>query len=135
MAFVRVVKRTKQVRIKRERPEAVLQKAVIAYLSAALPRNALATTFPMSGGANFLKGPSLASQGAVRGFPDIIILHEAKCYAIELKSTTGRLSPEQREVHAKLQDARVPVAVCRSVDDVRRFLVDDCGLWLRGVVQ
>jgi hypothetical protein len=41
------------------------------------------------------------------------------------------LQPNERDCHAALQDARVPVAVARSLEDVQRFLRDVCALPMR----
>lgn len=124
----RSVKRTSRGKQPRQRPEAVLHKLVVEYLARALPKGAFFSTLPMSGGANFMRGPTLTSQGAKRGLPDILIVHAGSAYFIELKAKGGTLSTEQRATHADLQTARAPVGVCRSLDDVQRFLREDCGL-------
>jgi hypothetical protein len=126
------VERTKKRRApKRQRPEAILHKQVIAYLARALPLRAFHSTLFNGGHGHFIRGAMLSTIGVRRGLPDILVLHEGKAYGIELKSNIGRLSGHQHECHAALNDARVPVRVCRSVEDVHRFLVTDCGLNLR----
>jgi len=129
-----LVLRKKLKRPRRQGPEATLQKAVLEYLSHALPTTAFFSFFPLGGGGLF-HGMRMRQLGARKGFPDLIVLYDGCAYCIELKSNKGVLQDSQRDCHAALQDARVPVQVCRSVADVQRFLRDDCGLYLRAVAQ
>lgn len=112
----------------RQRPEAILHKQVVQYLARALPKGAFFSTLFNGGHGHFIRGAHLSSIGVRLGLPDIMVVHDGRAFFIELKSAVGRLSVEQRAVHADLQTARCRVAVCRSLDDVQRFLRDDCGL-------
>jgi hypothetical protein len=63
----------------------------------------------------------LAARGVMPGIPD---WHIAERYdsgfgiVIELKSATGRLSPEQRRVLDRFRQRGYLVAVCRTMDEV-----------------
>ena len=115
---------------KRQRPEEALRAAVVAYLAQALPPTAFFSVFPMGGGGLF-HGLRMRDLGARQGFPNLLILHDGRAYCIELKSGSGVLQPSQRDCYAALQDARVPVTVARSVEDVQRFLCEECALPMR----
>lgn len=101
-----------RVRRRRTFPEADLQRAVSKMLALCLPHDAFAFAVP-----NGDRGVTLAP-GTVSGVPDLMILHRGKAFGIELKSAKGRLSDVQKAVHGKLNDCGVPVAVCRSLDEV-----------------
>jgi VRR-NUC domain len=56
------------------------------------------------------------------GVPDIIIVHQGRAYAIELKTETGRLTEVQAEAIAALERAGAFTAVCRGLNDALRRL-------------
>jgi len=92
------------------------------------------TTMPAGGyGLSAAAAGRLARLGLKRGWPDLILVHAARVYGIELKTRTGRLSKTrivrtrrggprvlvgQEEMHPRLEAAGMPIAVCRSLDDV-----------------
>lgn len=58
----------------------------------------------------------------IPGLPDLHIVYQGRVYYIEIKTPTGTLSPEQKDIHAKLRAAGAQVAVVRSVPEVERLL-------------
>lgn len=58
------------------------------------------------------------ARGVHAGISDYLFWRDSKGYAIELKTRDGVLSDPQKEFHAKLGVAHVPVAVCRSHREV-----------------
>jgi hypothetical protein len=114
----------------KEQPKDALQTTVTAYLAQALPKTAFFCVFPAHTGAIF-HGMRMRELGARAGFPTVLVLHDGRAYCIELKADSRMLQPDERDCHAALQDARVPVAVARSLDDVQRFLIDVCALPMR----
>jgi len=133
--MLRIVKRTSRGKPRPKSPHDLLVAQICDYLNSALPRRAFFTVIFNGGGRNMIRGPSLESQGVKRGLMDVLILYDRKAYCLEAKAGKDTLSPEQRQTHAEIQDALVPIGVVRSVDDVQRFLRDDCGLWLRATPQ
>ena len=72
-----------------------------------------------------LEGQRRRARGVVPGVPDMQFAWPVGRSAfVELKADKGRLSDEQRLFHARLEGAGLPVAVCRSFDEVLRFLRD-----------
>jgi hypothetical protein len=120
----------KQRRGQKRRPDERLRAAVVAYLAQALPPTAFFSVFPLGGGGQF-HGLRMRDLGARQGFPNLLILHDGRAYCIDLKSGSGVLQPSQRDCYAALQDARVPVTVARSLEDVQRFLCEECALPMR----
>lgn len=60
------------------------------------------------------------ARGCIPGRPDIEILYQGRAFRIELKAATGHLTPSQIAYHSTLKACGVPVAVCKSIDDVER---------------
>ena len=85
----------------------------------------------MAGGstARFKQMGALLGDGMQRGWPDLIVLWPHGCGAlIEVKRPRlGRLSDEQRELHAKLESIGWRVATCSSVGEAYTFL-HACGV-------
>lgn len=116
---------------RRRLTEAQLHRAVADYLAVALPESACFTTFPAGGGGK-VRGAQLKSRGLRAGWPDVQVLYRfsypdtihprSQFVGLELKTATGRLSPEQIECHAAIRRAGGLVFVCRSVEDVESFL-------------
>ena len=66
-------------------------------------------------------------QRVVPGFPDLVLVHATQRRILyrELKTQTGRVSPDQREWHADLEIAGADVAVWRPLDLLEeRILVE-----------
>lgn len=62
----------------------------------------------------------LKSEGAMLGMPDLIICVASEKYHalfIEMKTSKGVLSLNQKQTHQLLKDAGYEVKVCRSLDE------------------
>lgn len=99
-----------------------IQLAILEYLEAVLP-NAFVHHSPNGGRRSITEGRRFKMLGVVAGFPDLILCPgNGRTYLLEIKSPTGRVSPEQRDVMDRLHHLGVEGAVVRSVDDVRLAL-------------
>lgn len=96
--------------------ERQLQKTVCEYLARSLPPDSWFTAIP--GGD---RGVTLAP-GYAPGAPDILVIVDGSPFFIELKVPKGLVPDSQVRCHMRLVDAGAKVAVCRSVEDVERFL-------------
>jgi len=56
------------------------------------------------------------------GIPDLLICKEGEFYAVELKAGSNKSTHIQDHVLRKIRDAGGQAAVCRSVEDVKRFI-------------
>ena len=108
------------------RPEAALHEAVVAFLQYALPSDAVLFMIPnegrRGGRAGMLDGARMKKMGLAAGMPDLCVLHDTFLYCIELKTKKGRVTPVQKEMHARLLRAGAEVEICRDVKAVERFL-------------
>ena len=108
--------------MKRNHPEDALQKAVCQYLDVALPPDAIYWHTPNGGGRSKAQAGIFKAMGVKAGIPDLFILWNGELSGIELKAGRGTVSPAQKAMHEALEIQHVPVAVCRSIDDVHTKL-------------
>ena len=54
-----------------------------------------------------------------RGLPDIIVIRGGAFYGLEVKTTKGRQSPEQKEFQSMVEKHGGKYFVVRSIDDVQ----------------
>lgn len=102
--------------------ESDLHRAVARYLGAVLPPSIPWTTLGHGGGGR-VRGAMLKASGMHAGWPDVLVIGpRGRFIGLELKSTTGRLSDEQKDVHMRIEKAGALVFVCRSIDHVRSAL-------------
>jgi hypothetical protein len=103
-------------RHRRARPEQAMHKAIVAHLKAR-GVSGLVFLHPANGGArSAIEGAILKSMGVVPGAPDLLLFHEARAYAIELKADSGRVSDNQADMLRRLDQAGVTTAVAIGLD-------------------
>jgi hypothetical protein len=106
--------------------EEQFHRSVAAYLTAVLKPPTFFSTFP-SGGGGRVRGGKLKAMGLKAGMPDIFIWYVSeygpRTLALELKSKTGKLPKEQKEVHRALENIWVEVEVVRTLEEVQSALV------------
>ena len=121
--------------------EAQLQAASAKWLELKLPKAFIAIHVPNEGrrGGKWgrIDGARQKAAGLKAGCPDWLIMggggpygtprkgegyHFAACFAVELKVKGTYPSPAQKAFHARLAAAGVPVAVCRSLDEIETAL-------------
>lgn len=104
--------------------------AVAAYLDLALPEDAAWTTVEHGGKRGKREAGRLKAKGIKAGWPDIIVIHQGRVAAIELKGPNGRLNPRQEAMHERLMLAGAPVYTATRLEEVEGFL-RGCGVPLR----
>lgn len=105
--------------------ETDLHRAVAAYLAVVLPLGAWWTTVAHGGfRVPAQVGARLKSMGLRPGVPDLMIVHDGRALFVELKARRGVLSDQQRDCITSLRGAGASVAICRSIDDVARALLE-----------
>jgi hypothetical protein len=112
---------------KRSDREGPIQQTIVAYLRQVLPgalvhhaRNEI----NKRGLAIQIELAKAKRRGVVAGFPDIIALTKSGALFFEVKAEGNYASPAQKAVHAQLDALGYPVAVVRSIDDVRECLAE-----------
>ena len=111
--------------------EDALQITVMKWLKLALPADAVAFHPANGGSRNPIEGAKLKAMGVVAGAPDIVIFWGERPYCIELKTSTGRQRPNQKEFEENARKAGALYQLCRSLDEVEGVLLG-WGFPLRG---
>lgn len=115
-------------------PEQQLHFAVADYLNLTLPPDAWWTSVGHGGFAlDARTGARMKRAGVKAGVPDILVIHNGRPLFIELKSPTGRISPEQRAVSEQLEKCGARWAVCRSIENVA-WALSVWGVPMRGEI-
>ena len=113
---------------RRGTPEADLQRAVVAALRFALPKDAIihhcANEVTEAGPRGAKRQAILVGMGVHPGFADLVILCDGRVLFLELKSLKGRLSPAQAEFRNAVLAQGFGWALVRSVDDALGALAD-----------
>lgn len=65
-------------------------------------------------------------KGTLRvGWPDFTCLFKGRACCVELKCPGQKLKPEQEQVAAELEKAKVPFAVCTSSQEAIQFIISE----------
>jgi hypothetical protein len=111
------------------RPELLLQVAIVEGLRYALPRSWIVAHIPNSAKRSPVAGLANKRAGVLAGMPDLVVFGEAEwgatAYFFEIKAKGGSVSKSQKEVHLRLRSLGFPVGVCRSWEEV----VATCKKW------
>lgn len=108
---------------KRRSPERQLHFAVAAFLRHAMPPDLPWTHVPAGEARDERTGAKLKMMGLRRGVPDLLfILPTGRAAFIELKSTKGALSPDQKTFRDQVMALGCAYAECRSVAQVETAL-------------
>jgi hypothetical protein len=100
----------------RSRPEQQIQRAIIDHLKWRGVPGVFAFAVPNGGWRSTVEAAIFKSLGVVAGIPDVLILHDGCCYALEIKSDRGRLTDVQRDAHGRMREAGACVAVVHGID-------------------
>lgn len=100
-------------------PESIVKKSIVAYLSF-IPNCEI---FPVStvGVYDAAQKRFRKSVGRI-GTPDLLLCYRGVFVGIEVKSKTGRLTDEQKEIGACIESAGGVWGVAKSMEDVREIL-------------
>jgi hypothetical protein len=96
--------------------EAQIHRAVFQHLCARGTPGIFAF-HPANGGYRKpVEAAILKGLGVVAGVPDIIIIHDGRCFALELKAVGGRATDKQLECIAALREAGAFTCIAEGLD-------------------
>lgn len=105
--------------IKRRQIESGIQRDIVQYIRSVLPRSVL-MAIPNGSQRTASGRPANAVPGFLPGAPDLVLaLPNKEVIWIEVKSPIGRLSDNQKHVHAMLETIGHKIILARSIDDIR----------------
>lgn len=112
---------------KRTDREGPIQRSIVMHLRAVLPGAIVhhcKNEINKRGQSIMLELAKAKSLGAVKGFPDLLVLPAADIgpFFLEIKAPGNYPTDSQREVHDQMDRLGYRVAVVRSVDEVRAVL-------------
>lgn len=100
----------------RRSPEAQIQRSIFQHLRVRGTPGMFAFHVPNGGYRRPVEAAILKGLGVVAGVPDIIIVHEGRCYGLELKAKGGRATPKQLEAIAAMEAAGAFTAIAEGLD-------------------
>lgn len=89
----------------RNRPEAKIQEAVVQHLRARCVPNCFWFHPPNGGYRHPREAAAFKRMGVRAGVPDLILLHEGRLHALELKAPGGRSSVAQLDARSEIDAA------------------------------
>lgn len=108
---------------RRATSEAVIQRAVCAQLHA-LGRPGLVWWHTNNNPRSAKDGARLRRLGLTAGVSDLFLVHNGRCFALELKSERGRLSKDQRAFLAAINSAGGHAREAHGIDEALQALTD-----------
>jgi hypothetical protein len=104
---------------RRSRPEQELQRALFDHLRLRAAPGVFAFHVPNGGYRKPIEAAIMKGLGVKAGVPDVVAIHEGRCYALELKAEGGRATLKQLEAIAAMEDAG---AYCCIAEGLNRAL-------------
>lgn len=96
-----------------------IQRQIVDWIRAVAP-SVMVVAVPNGSRRTASGRAANAVPGLTRGVPDLmVILPKGKILWLEVKSATGRVSPEQLDFHHKLHVLDHVCAVVRSIEEVK----------------
>lgn len=89
----------------RNRPEAKIQEAVVAHLRQRAPKDCFWFHPPNGGYRHPREAVAFKRMGVRAGVPDLILLHQGRLHALELKAPGGRSTEAQLDARSEIDAA------------------------------
>jgi hypothetical protein len=118
---------------RRHHPEQDIQRALLKHIQQRGVTGLVAIHCPNGGWRSPIEAKILRGLGVTAGVPDVLLWHDCKSFALELKSEAGRTTEAQLEMPNRLSQAGVFTAICHSLD--RALAVLESWSLLRGQTQ
>lgn len=103
-----------------------IQQAIVAYLRAVLPQDALVFAVPNGGHRSKATAGILKATGTLAGVSDVFLIIPgfARLICAEIKTAKGRVTPAQRQFGTLVERAGHVFVVWRSIEDARATLTE-----------
>lgn len=102
--------------MRRAQPEQTIQRAVFAHIRARGVPGLVAIHVPNGGYRKPVEAAIMKGLGVAAGVPDLLLWHDGKAFAMELKAAAGRVTEAQLEMLNRLSQAGVFTCVCHGLD-------------------
>ena len=101
---------------RRNRPEDIIQRAVLDHLRVRSAPNVFAFHPANGGWRSRVEAKILKGLGVRAGVPDLIAIHRGEVFAIELKSESGRATAAQLQAIKDIRRAGGHAEICHGID-------------------
>jgi VRR-NUC domain len=98
------------------REEDGIQRAVFQHIKLRGVPGLVAIHVPNGGYRRPTEARIMKSLGVTAGVPDLLLWHDGKAFAMELKAAAGRITEAQLEMLNRLSEAGVFTCVCHGLD-------------------
>jgi hypothetical protein len=102
--------------MRRHQPEQTIQTPLFQHIRARGVRGLVAIHVPNGGFRRRVEAKILVGLGVTAGVPDLLLWHDGKSFALELKSEDGRVSKTQADMLARLSAADVCTDIAYGLD-------------------
>jgi hypothetical protein len=102
--------------------ETQIQRAVFQHLRQRGADNVFAFHVPNGGYRRPTEAAIFKGLGQVNGVPDVIIIHRGICYALELKTCSGKLSREQTDTLIEMRRCGCDTGYAHGLDAALAWL-------------
>lgn len=97
--------------------EASIQRVCVKWFRLHYPRSLIAA-IPNGGSRNVIEAVNLKAQGVLAGIPDLVILGpRGFTLWVEVKTETGKLTKNQRNMYEWMHDNGHKIKIIRSFED------------------
>ena len=103
--------------LRRRQSEAQLQRTILEHLRWRGTPGLFVFLYPAGGWRSLVEAAILKGLGVTPGVPDLLILHQGKLHALELKSARGRLTTVQAETQHRMRVAGALAATAIGIDE------------------
>ena len=100
-------------------PEHDIQVGIVNYLRL---NKLFCFSVPNGGLRNIKTASFLKKEGALAGVSDLIVLLKNECVFVEVKTKTGKQSPEQKSFQQTVESLGFRYEVWKSLDDAINFI-------------
>jgi hypothetical protein len=109
---------------RRRRPEQAIQAAIFQHIAWRGAKGVFAFHCPLGGWRSVIEAAIFKATGTVAGIPDVCVVYQSRLYALELKTDSGKLTPIQRETHARMREAGAIVSTAYGIDEALAQLME-----------
>lgn len=102
--------------------ETDLQKTVVAAVRFNIRRNVIFFHCPNGEYRSKRTGARLKAMGVLPGVPDLTVIVGSAIHFLELKTATGRQTPEQKAFQLRCEVAGIPYAIARTPEEAAATL-------------
>jgi hypothetical protein len=103
-------------RHRRRSPEAAIQRCIFQHLRTRGAPGVFAFAVPNGGYRRPVEAAIMKGLGVVAGVPDVFLVHNGRCFALELKAEGGRATDKQLACIAALREAGAFAAIVEGLD-------------------